>query len=97
MHVVEAGALTGQVRSLGIAYPRDVYSLSHVALPFPPTDGLYGSSPDPKEDFGVNLGAVAVHGEVGVLIVSLDLLARITWNPFFQYMLGRIEEGIAPH
>ena len=95
-HVTEAGALTGQVRSLGIAYPRDVYSLSHVALPFPPTDGLYGSSPDPKEDFGVNLGAVAVHGEVGVLIVSLDSLARITWNPFFQYMLGRIEEGIAP-
>jgi hypothetical protein len=33
---------------------------------------------------------------VGVLIVSLDSLARITWNPFFSYMLGRIEEIIVP-
>jgi alpha-beta hydrolase superfamily lysophospholipase len=57
-HITEAGALTEQVRSLGIAYPRDVYSLSHVALPFPSTDGLYGSSPDPNEDYGVNLGAL---------------------------------------
>lgn len=93
-HVTEAGALTEQVRSLGIAYPRDVYSLSHVALPFPPSDGLYGSAPDPKEDFGINLGTLDAHGEVGALTVSVDSLARITWNPFFAYMLGRIEEGI---
>jgi len=95
-HVMEAGGVTEQVHRLGIAYPQDVYSLSHVALPFPATDGLYGSSPDPKENYGVNLGALAAHGEVGVLIVSLDSLVRITWNPFFWYMLDRIEEGIMP-
>jgi alpha-beta hydrolase superfamily lysophospholipase len=93
-HITEAGALSEQVRSLSIAYPRDVYSLSHVALPFPSSDGLYGSSPDPKEDYGVNLGALAARGEVGVLIVNFDSLARITWNPFFPYMLGRIEQEI---
>ena len=95
-HVTDAGSLTEQVHRLGIAYPKDVYSLSHVALPFPATDGLYGSSPDPKENYGVNLGDLAAHGEVGVLIISLDSLLRITWNPFFSYMLGRIEEGIPP-
>jgi alpha-beta hydrolase superfamily lysophospholipase len=95
-HITEAGALTEQVRSLGIDYPRDVYSLSHVALPFPSTDGLYGSSPDPTEDYGVNLGALAARGEIGVLIVSPGSLARITWNPFFQYMLDRIEKRIVP-
>jgi alpha-beta hydrolase superfamily lysophospholipase len=95
-HIAEPGTLAEHERSLGIAYPRDVFSLSHVALPFPSTDGLYGSSPDPKEDYGVNLGATAARGEVGVLIVSLDMLTRITWNPFFPYMLGRIEEGIIP-
>jgi alpha-beta hydrolase superfamily lysophospholipase len=95
-HVTEPGASVEHVHSLGIAYPHDVFSLSHVALPFPSTDGLYGSSPDPKEDYGVNLGAVAARGEVGVLIVSLDRLTRITWNPFFAYMLSRIEEGIIP-
>ena len=94
-HITPAGALTEQVHSLGIAYPRDVYSLSHVALPFPQTDGLYGSTPDPKQDYGINLGALAAHGEVGVLIISLDSLVRITWNPFFPYMLDRIQEGIA--
>jgi alpha-beta hydrolase superfamily lysophospholipase len=94
--VTPAGATTEQVTGLGIVYPRDVYSLSHVALPFPPTDALYGPQPDPAEDFGVNLGSVGARGEVGVLIISLDSLARISWNPFFPYMLGRIEAGIVP-
>jgi alpha-beta hydrolase superfamily lysophospholipase len=89
-----AGLSQEQVRSLGIAYPRDVYSLSHVALPFPVTDGLYGQTPDPNEDYGVSLGALAAHGEVGVLVISLDSLGRITWNPFFPYMMDRIVEGI---
>ncbi len=92
---VPAGETTEQVRGLGIAYPRDIYSLSHVALPFPPSDALYGSQPDPSEDFGVNLGTIAARGEVGVLVISLDSLARISWNPFFPYMIGRIDEGIA--
>ncbi len=94
--VTEAGATAEQSRRLGIDYPRDVYSLSHVALPFPPDDALYGPVPDPAENFGVNLGAVAARGEVGVLIVSLDSLTRISWNPFFGYLLGRIEQGIVP-
>ena len=91
---VLAGETTEQVRGLGIAYPRDIYSLSHVALPFPPNDGLYGSEPDPAEDFGVNFGSIAARGEVGVLVISLDSLARMSWNPFFPSLLGRIEEGI---
>jgi alpha-beta hydrolase superfamily lysophospholipase len=92
--VTQPGQVMEQSRKLGFAYPRDVYSLSHVALPFPSTDGLYGPRPDPNDDFGVNLGSLAPYGEVGVLIISLDSLARISWNPFFPYMLGRIEEGI---
>lgn len=93
-HITEAGALTEQARSLGIDYPHDVYSLSHIALPFSPTDGLYGSSPEPKDNYGVNFGALAARGERGVLIIGPDLLARISWNPFFRHMLGRIEKRI---
>jgi alpha-beta hydrolase superfamily lysophospholipase len=95
-HVTQPGETGERIQNLGLAYPRDVYSLSHVALPFPPDDPLYGAFPDPREDFGVNLGSIAAHGEVGVLILSLDALVRISWNPFFPYMLRRIEEGIAP-
>ena len=45
--VVEAGAETETVRPLGMSFPSDTYSLSHIALPFPAGDGLYGSRPDP--------------------------------------------------
>jgi hypothetical protein len=40
--VTEAGATTTQTRPLGLSYPFDMYSLSHVALPFPASDPLYG-------------------------------------------------------
>jgi alpha-beta hydrolase superfamily lysophospholipase len=94
--VLEAGAASEQVRPLGLVYPLGVFSLSHVALPFPPSDRLYGSDPDPDEDFGITLGTIAARGERGALIVSLDSLLRMSSNPFFPYMIGRIEEGIGP-
>jgi alpha-beta hydrolase superfamily lysophospholipase len=90
----EAGAETEQSRALGLAYPPGVFSLSHVALPFPVSDSLYGLQPDESEDYGVNLGAIAPRGERGTLIVSLDSLLRMSSNPFFPYMVGRIEEGL---
>ena len=90
----EAGATTEAVRPLDLTYPLGVFSLSHVALPFPLEDGLYGLRPDPKDDFGIQLGAVAARGERGALIVSLEFLMRMTSNPFFPYMLERIGEGI---
>jgi hypothetical protein len=92
--ITAAGETVEKVRSLGLAYPRDVFSLSRVALPFPVDDPLYGAQPDPSENYGVALGSLAAHGEVGVLIVSFDTLARLTWNPFYPYMLARIGESI---
>jgi alpha-beta hydrolase superfamily lysophospholipase len=93
--VADAGETREQVRPIGLAWPRDLYSLSHVALPFPVTDGLYGLDPDPGEDFGVQLGALAPRGERGVLSIAPDALLRLSSNPFFPYLLERIEEGIA--
>ncbi|MCO5122219.1 MAG: alpha/beta hydrolase [Rhizobacter sp.] len=92
--VTEAGATTEQVRALGLSYPRDVFSLSHLALPFPLSDSLYGMQPESDEDFGVHLGAMATRGERGTLIITLDSLARMSSNPFFPYLMERVEEGI---
>ena len=92
---VEAGATIERTRALGLSYPPGVFSLSHVALPFPLTDALYGLDPDRSEDFGINLGALAPRGERGALIVSLDTLLRMSSNPFFTYVVERIGEGIA--
>ncbi len=94
--VVQAGETAQQTRPLGLSYPADIYSLSHVALPFPPSDALYGMQPDGSEDFGINLGVIAARGERGALIVSLDSLLRIASNPFFSYLADRIDEGIVP-
>jgi alpha-beta hydrolase superfamily lysophospholipase len=94
--VIEAGAVAENARPLGLSFPPGVYSLSHVALPFPMNDSLYGLYPDPAEDFGIHLGALAPRGERNVLIVSMDTLLRISFNPFFPYLLGRIEEGLPP-
>jgi alpha-beta hydrolase superfamily lysophospholipase len=92
--VVEAGTATERARALDLAYPPGVFSLSHIALPFPVSDSLYGLQPEPVNEFGIGLGAIAPRGERGALIVSMDALTRISSNPFFPYMLDRIEETI---
>jgi alpha-beta hydrolase superfamily lysophospholipase len=93
--VIEAGATSEQVRPLGLAFPTGLFSLSHIALPFPMNDSLYGMQPDDIDEFGVNLGGIAPRGERGVLILNLDALLRASSNPFFPYLLERVEEGIA--
>ena len=82
-------------RPLELPYPVEIFSLSHVAVPFPLNDPLYGLHPDPNgdEQFGVSLGTLSARGERGALIVDADFL-RIASNPFFPYMLERIEQGI---
>lgn len=84
------GSAIEATQPLGVDWPRDVYSLSHVALPFPASDGLYGGAPDPADAMGVALGAVAVRGERGVLVMDAGFFARVTWNPFFAYLLERV-------
>jgi hypothetical protein len=93
--VSEAGAVAERTRPLGLRYPADVFSLSHVALPFPPTDGLYGFAPDPDDRSGINLGTLAARGELGALVVNPNASLRMLSNPFFAYLLERIQEGIA--
>lgn len=91
----DAGTTAETPHELGLTYPRDVFSLSHVALPFPPSDSLYGSVPTSDEYFGAHLGAMAVRGERAALVVNGEALVRMSSNPFFPYLLRRIDEGIA--
>ncbi|HLG79539.1 MAG TPA: alpha/beta hydrolase [Bradyrhizobium sp.] len=91
---IDAGGLNERRRPLGLSYPPGVYSLSHVALPFPMDDALYGMIPNETESFGPNLGALAPRGERNVLITSLDALLRVASNPFFPYLVQRIQDGI---
>jgi alpha-beta hydrolase superfamily lysophospholipase len=94
--VVEAGSTEESTQPLGLSFPPGVFSLSHLAIPFPLSDPLYGMEPDTSEDYGANLGAMATRGERGILIVSIDSLARMSSNPFFDFVMQRIDEVIVP-
>ncbi|ADU71690.1 carboxylesterase [Pantoea sp. At-9b] len=90
-----ADQLTATVQPLHIAWPPGMYSLSHVAVPFPLTDSLYGLQPTEKNQSGISLGAIALRGETNTLTVGLDTLMRANSNPFFDYMMTRINHHIA--
>ena len=81
----------------GLSWPDDVYSLSHVALPIPPDDPVYGgdeASPSP----GIKLGDLALRGEKGVLHVPAADLLRLRYNPFHDYLEKRtlVFTGLEP-
>ncbi len=79
---------------LGASWPDDVYSLSHIALPFPWDDALYGNNAASSSP-GVQLGHIALRGENGVLAISPSAMTRIHANPFFPYMAQRIRQFVA--
>ncbi|MBA5235875.1 alpha/beta hydrolase [Pectobacterium aroidearum] len=91
---VAAGAVQEQTRELGMDYPSDVYSLSHVSLPFPDSDSLYGRFSQNPTEFGLPLGKITPRGERSALVVDLDTLLRLSSNPFYPYLIQRIEEKI---
>ena len=67
-----------------------MFSLSHVALPFPPDDPLYGYLSE-RDVHHVHLGRVQMHGENGVLAIPDWVLTRQRSNPFHSYMIERID------
>ena len=77
---------------LGLAWPEQMFSLSHVALPFAIDDPVYGSEPPDSPTPSIALGRLSPRGEKGVLTVPVETLMRIGWNPFLPYMLSRIIE-----
>jgi alpha-beta hydrolase superfamily lysophospholipase len=92
---VPAGGTQATERLLDLSWPRNVFSLSHVALPFPPDDPLYGYEAVRTEKH-VQLGSIEVRGENGVLNVPNWMLTRQRSNPFHRYLLERIEAFVQP-
>jgi alpha-beta hydrolase superfamily lysophospholipase len=88
----------GQPReeALGLAWPPQVFSLSHIAVPFSPDDPLYGLAPDRTVDYGVRLGVIAPRGESSGLAVPIEGFMRLKSNPFFPYVERRIREWVGP-
>lgn len=86
-----AASMMVDTQSTGLSWPRDTYSLSHVALPFRADDPVYGATPPSHWDF-MFLGRIELYGERGVLAVPAGTFARLRYNPFFPYIESRLSE-----
>ncbi len=77
------------VETTAMSWPKGIYSLSHVALPFQPDDPLYGGQTETQPN-RIYLGNIAVKGERGILKISASEMLRLRWNPFSEYLQQRI-------
>ena len=87
---IEPNAAAGSRRALGLAWPPEVFSLTHVAIPFPPDDPLYGLVGPTKAAGLLPIGRLSPRGERAVLTVGTDTLMRLSSNPFFPFVAERI-------
>ncbi len=81
--------LEPQQTPIGLDWPNGVYSLSHVALPFPVWDPLYGDG-RAADSPGIQLGNLSLRGEKGGVVVSPGDMLRLRWNPFYPYLEQRV-------
>ena len=87
--IVAPGATTVDVRPLGAGLAARRLSLSHVAIPFPLSDPVYGREETGAVPATIRLGVLSPRGERAVLSVPSDTLMRLTCNPFFSYLSSR--------
>ena len=79
------------VRDTSLQWPETLVSLSHVAMPFPPDDPVYGLNPGSGRDGIPSIGSWLFRGENGAVTVSLGSLVRPRSNPFWSL----IDEDVA--
>lgn len=73
---------------LNVQWPENVYWLSHIALPFPAHDPLYGQGGENGES--MTLGNLAFYGEIGTVQLPAADMLRQRWNPFYEFMESRM-------
>jgi alpha-beta hydrolase superfamily lysophospholipase len=75
---------------LDLAWPAGLFSLSHVSVPFPPGDSLYGDQASGPDDDTITLGSVVIRGERSLLQIPDSFFLRLRYNPFYPYMSQRL-------
>ena len=80
---ISEGAQIFEVIDTNLQWPKDVYSLSHIALPFPIDDPVYGQE-------GSAVGAHALKGEKQVMTIGADYFLRLRYNPFHRWQEEKI-------
>ncbi len=68
-----------------MSWPVDVASLSHLAVPIPPEDRIYGTK-EATAASGLPLGSLHLRTEPSALLISNSLSFRCRNNPFYHLM-----------
>ncbi|MBN9689974.1 MAG: alpha/beta fold hydrolase [Verrucomicrobia bacterium] len=96
LRIIRRAAGQAEIEStpVPLRWPAGIFSLSHVALPFPPNDPVYGdgSGGSPEQ---IQLGHLEARGENGVLAISPSVLLRLRYNPFFEYVDQRVKAAVS--
>jgi len=79
------------VKGLSYYWPKSLFSLSHLAMPIPKDDPLYGDKNAAKSP-GIKLGHLAMYGESSILEITPSAILRQRWNPFHEYTKERVLE-----
>ena len=72
-----------------LSWPEQTVSLSHIAVPIPPEDRIYGTA-TATVGTGLPLGTVTLRAEPSALLLSSSLFIRCRHNPFYQFMEDRV-------
>jgi alpha-beta hydrolase superfamily lysophospholipase len=68
-----------------MSWPAGVVSLSHLAVPIPPEDPIYGTK-EATAASGLPLGTLSLRTEPSALLISNSLFFRCRNNPFYHFM-----------
>ena len=92
-----AGATAAYEKDIELAWPDGLFSLSHVAIPFPPDDPVYGGVPQAGPgEAGITLGSITIRGERNLLQIPDNYFLRLRYNPFFAYLSESVLEFLQP-
>jgi alpha-beta hydrolase superfamily lysophospholipase len=83
LRVRDHGQWTEQ--GVNVSWPAGVVSLSHVAVPIPASDPVYGDGSD-----GLSLGNISMRAEPNALMIPSSLFVRCRSNPFYEFMEDRV-------
>ena len=95
VHRRDGDAQESSTEALRWSWPQGVHSLSHIALPFPVDDPLYGVADSPVRT-GIRLSKITLRGERGVVNIPAAEILRLRWNPFYPYLEQRVLAFLGP-
>ena len=83
---ISDGRITDESGENKLKWSEFTFSLAHISLPISPENPVYGR--------GTLLGELSIKGEKGIVVVPSDMLIRLRYNEFFDYVEKSIEEKI---